>query len=91
MEVEEIIFGVNVMWRGVAGEESVEVIIWAICKSKKKLKQMPKAFCKSGIEKETTKFKGEVYIPAILNMLIFKFSQRTLVVGFRVCWGVVEV
>ena len=44
---------VNLVWGSVAKEKGGKVVVWAICKSKEVLGQIPESFCK-------TKFKGEV-------------------------------
>ena len=41
-EVERVEFSVDFVRSCVAGEEGVEVVIWAICKSEELLGQMPK-------------------------------------------------
>ena len=76
LEEEGIVFCLYLIRCCVTDEEGVKVVIWAICKSKEVLGQMPKLFRESGNEGKLSTFEWEISTPSFLNILIFQLSQR---------------
>ena len=44
LQIEGVLFSINFVGCGVESEESIKIVVWAICKCKKVLRQMPKSF-----------------------------------------------
>ena len=77
LKVEGVVILIDFLGCSVASEEVIEVIVWAICKSREVLGQMPKSFRETTVERELDTFEWQVFIPSLLSILVLQPSRRT--------------